>query len=43
MKVNIPSVIYFHIDTIGKYQGIFDEIYSQILESNPSCLLINDW
>jgi hypothetical protein len=38
MKVNIPSVIYFHIATIGKYQEIFDEIYSQILESN----LINE-
>lgn len=26
--------IYFHIATIGKYQDIFDEIYSQIIESN---------
>jgi hypothetical protein len=26
--------IYFHIATIGKYQDIFDEIYSQIMESN---------
>jgi hypothetical protein len=38
MKINIPSVIYFHIATIGKYQEIFDEIYSQIIESN----LINE-
>jgi hypothetical protein len=28
------SVIYFHVGTIGDYQKIFDEIYSQILESN---------
>lgn len=34
MKVVTPSVIYFHIATIGKYQEIFDEIYSQIVESN---------
>ena len=26
--------IYFHIATIGKYQDIFDEIYSKIIESN---------
>jgi hypothetical protein len=26
--------IYFHRATIGKYQDIFDEIYSQIIESN---------
>ena len=38
MKVIIPSVIYFHIATIGKYQEIFDEIYSQIVKSN----LINE-
>ena len=38
MKSFIPSSIYFHIATIGKYQEIFDEIYSQILESN----LINE-
>jgi len=34
MKSFIPSSIYFHIATIGKYQEIFDEIYSEILESN---------
>jgi len=33
-KALIPSVIYFHIATVGKYQEVFDEIYSQILESN---------
>jgi hypothetical protein len=38
MKVIFPSVIYFHIATIGKYQEIFDEIYSQIVKSN----LINE-
>jgi hypothetical protein len=38
MKVIVPSVIYFHIATIGKYQEIFDEIYSQIVKSN----LINE-
>ena len=30
----MKSVIYFHVGTIGDYQKIFDEIYSQILESN---------
>lgn len=28
------SIIYFHIATVGNYQKIFDEIYSQIVESN---------
>ena len=32
------KVIYFHVATIGKYQEIFDEIYSEILNSG----LINE-
>jgi hypothetical protein len=33
MEDVISSVIYFHIATIGKYQEIFDEIYSEIIQS----------
>ncbi len=28
------SIIFFHVATIGEYQKVFDEIYTQIVESN---------
>lgn len=30
----MKNSIYFHIATIGKYQEVFDEIYTQLVESN---------
>jgi hypothetical protein len=30
----MKNIIYFHIATIGEYQEIFDEIYTQFVESN---------
>lgn len=30
----MKNSIYFHIATIGEYQKVFDEIYTQLLESN---------
>jgi hypothetical protein len=30
----MKNIIYFHVATIGEYQEIFDEIYTQFVESN---------